>query len=223
MMSKPTALLIFAQTAAKDAEQKPVLSKKHNSPLFEQLNAQTAALVDAAKMDAFWYTEKQQKGQNFGARITHALSEVFDQGFENIIVIGNDCPDLAAADILLARAQLQTKQLVLGPDHRGGAYLIGISKNLFRQEEFKEVSWQSDKALEALVALTHTSNQFVLSAKYDLNTSADAAALVQISTLFRSILALLISVVKGFKTGLSNVYTTILAQTRSLRAPPFSF
>jgi glycosyltransferase A (GT-A) superfamily protein (DUF2064 family) len=42
------------------------------------------------------------------------------------VIVGRDCPLLENADISGAFAGLTTNQLVLGPDHRGGCYLIGL-------------------------------------------------------------------------------------------------
>ena len=40
--------------------------------------------------------------------------------------MGRDCPGLGALDIERAFAELTSKKLVLGPDHRGGCYLIAF-------------------------------------------------------------------------------------------------
>jgi glycosyltransferase A (GT-A) superfamily protein (DUF2064 family) len=55
-------------------------------------------------------------------------SRCFDQGFDKVIIIGNDTPGLTY-NILKAHSSLQDTDLVLGPDHKGGAYLIDYQNN----------------------------------------------------------------------------------------------
>lgn len=221
-MPESTALLIFAQTASKDAKDKSILSVKRNLPFFEALNAHTGAQANAAGIDAFWFTEKHQKGQGFGERITHAISEVLDKGFQNVIVIGNDCPDLQVADILLAREKVQGGQLVLGPDQRGGAYLIGLSKEIFQQKEFEAIPWQTSKTLDALAALHEPKACFLLGQKHDLNNASDAKELVQLSSVFQCILVRLSKTEKALPTYINQAFTTVLSQALLLRAPPLT-
>lgn len=78
-----------------------------------------------------------------------ALKKVFDEGFEKVIVIGNDCPQLQAKDILEADSLLENNELVLGPDSRGGAYLFALHKNSFREDWISALPWHSHDFLLA--------------------------------------------------------------------------
>ncbi len=67
-----------------------------------------------------------QRGASFAERLERATHEIAALGYEQIVIVGRDCPLLENADINRAFAGLSTNQLVLGPDHRGGCYLIGL-------------------------------------------------------------------------------------------------
>lgn len=91
-------------------------------------------------------------GDSFGERLTHALSEVYAKGYDNVIAIGNDTPHLSAGHILSAAQQLESSALVLGPSTDGGFYLMGLRKSHFRPERFKNLPWHSVKLSEVIMS-----------------------------------------------------------------------
>ncbi len=62
----------------------------------------------------------EQRGTTFAQRLEAAVEEIARLGYEEVVLVGSDCPNLVADDIAIAFAELETKRLVLGPDHRGG-------------------------------------------------------------------------------------------------------
>jgi uncharacterized protein len=52
------------------------------------------------------------------------------QSAERVVLIGSDSPDLPRAWLDEAFTALQTTDLVLGPSHDGGYYLVGIARRL---------------------------------------------------------------------------------------------
>ena len=91
MSTDKTAILIFANSAQKEAALKPFQSSK---ALYHLLNTKTIATAKKAGLPFFHYSESEQVGYSFGERFTSAITSVFNKGFENIIVIGNDTPHL---------------------------------------------------------------------------------------------------------------------------------
>ena len=67
-----------------------------------------------------------QHGGGFGARLTNAVSRLVALGYERIIILGRDCPQLSAVDCRRAMRSLDEHRLVIGPNERGGCYLIGL-------------------------------------------------------------------------------------------------
>ncbi len=50
------------------------------------------------------------------------------KGHSSLVVIGNDCSQLTAKDILIASKKLSSNDFVIGSTYNGGLYLIGLSK-----------------------------------------------------------------------------------------------
>lgn len=135
-----------------------------------------------------------QSGASFGDRLENALETLAAQGYQEIVAIGRDCPELSAADVSLAFEQLATSRLVLGPDHRGGCYLIGL-----RTEDralLRGVSWKRNTDCAELRARCGESAVFLLSVKHDIDSWADLRILARgsdwiaeiASSLLRSVL-----------------------------------
>ncbi|GAB7256989.1 TIGR04282 family arsenosugar biosynthesis glycosyltransferase [Polaribacter sp. OB-PA-B3] len=140
-MNQKTALLIFANSAAKEVERKEFLSTE----IFSALNKQTLKKAKKSKLPYFVVSEKEQIGISFGERFTNAIDSIFKKGFDNVITIGNDTPHLKTKHLLEANTSLANKQLVIGPSKDGGFYLMGIKKAHFNKEIFLKLPWQTNK------------------------------------------------------------------------------
>lgn len=57
-----------------------------------------------------------------------AFEEVFSRGFENVVIITSDVPDLTTEILTEAFNLLKRYDGVVGPDNDGGIYLYGINK-----------------------------------------------------------------------------------------------
>ncbi len=69
-----------------------------------------------------------QKGNDLGARMKNAFNTGFKDGYERIVLIGSDLPDIETKHIENGLEALKTSQVVFGPALDGGYYLIGMSK-----------------------------------------------------------------------------------------------
>lgn len=69
-----------------------------------------------------------QEGEDLGIRMKNAFAEGFNQGYENIILIGSDLPNISQEVIELGFQKLKDRDLVFGPADDGGYYLVGMSK-----------------------------------------------------------------------------------------------
>ncbi|MEW2920674.1 DUF2064 domain-containing protein [Muricauda sp. ANG21] len=134
-----TAILVFANSADTDSHIKKIGG---NTSLFDALNEHSLKIVKASGLPYFHFTEKEQVGETFGERFTHALQSLFDKGFANIIAIGNDSPQLKTQHLLEAHQHLQLGKTVLGPAVDGGFYLLGLHASNFNPESFAGLPWQ---------------------------------------------------------------------------------
>ncbi len=137
---KHTAILLFANTSEEEVKQKGIV--KGNS-LFQYLNRKTYLEAEKTGLDVIVFSEKLQKGNSFSERFSNAIESAFLQGYQHIISIGNDSPDLKAKHIAIAHENLNKGITTLGPSLDGGAYLITISKQQFNKKNFTSLPWQS--------------------------------------------------------------------------------
>ncbi len=152
-MTKRTAILFFAKNPL--ADEKMQRFPRHLAPAFRGafgiLHERTAALIKQTGLSVFHSNEANQTGTDFGKRITCALAEVFEKGYESVLVVGNDSPDLSRDDLETAIARLQAGHNVLGPSTDGGAYLIGVQKKFFCAEVWEILPWCTPKLFQSLL------------------------------------------------------------------------
>jgi len=75
------------------------------------------------------FTYVIQEGDDLGARMGLAFRKAFRKGWERVVLIGSDVPDLTPAILRESFERLATHDLVLGPARDGGYYLIGLKAN----------------------------------------------------------------------------------------------
>jgi glycosyltransferase A (GT-A) superfamily protein (DUF2064 family) len=83
----------------------------------------------------------KQVGKDFHSRITNSFQQIFDKGYNHVVMIGNDTPDLTHELICESFTRLNNNNIVLGPSDDGGVYLMGL--NGFSNEIFNNVRWLS--------------------------------------------------------------------------------
>lgn len=155
---KHTAILIFANSPYEEIEQKGIVN---GGILFEYLNQQTFLEANKTGLDVILFSGKFQKGNSFGERFSNAIESVFLQGYEYIITIGNDSPDLKTSHLITAKENLQKNSLTLGPSLDGGTYLITLSKQDFNKQRFANLPWQTSQLFADLKNYLTTKNNNV--------------------------------------------------------------
>lgn len=142
-----TAILLFANSPEEELKQKNISGCKN---LYEYFNEETLLKAKQSGLDVVLFSDAKQVGKNFGERFSNAIASVFKQGYDAVITIGNDTPDLKTQHLLSAKENLQNQILTLGPSMDGGSYLITLSKSTFNTEEFQKLPWQSNHLFTAL-------------------------------------------------------------------------
>ena len=80
----------------------------------------------------FFISDGTAHGSSFSQRLEGALAQVFSQGYQNVLVVGDDCPALTWRHLNKAVCLVQAGQVVLGPSHDGGIYLLGLTIEHFQ-------------------------------------------------------------------------------------------
>lgn len=174
-----TAILVFAQSAHAESKRKPLVG---SHKLVEALNQDTLKKVRKTGLPYVHFTENQQQGHSFGERFTNAMLELFSQGYDHIIAIGNDSPQLSDYQLLWAFKQVQLGKTVVGPSLDGGFYLLGIQRQQFFANQFRFLPWQKSTLFDTLSEILVTSGCTLVTLKplRDIDCLADMAILVKV-------------------------------------------
>ncbi|HEX8550473.1 MAG TPA: TIGR04282 family arsenosugar biosynthesis glycosyltransferase [Abditibacteriaceae bacterium] len=91
---------------------------------------------------------------DIGDRMLAAFRHEFGRGCRHVVLIGSDVPDLPATVLRDAFAALVSHDLVFGPAHDGGFYLIGTARAL-PDNFFDSVVWSSESVLQSTLSNAH--------------------------------------------------------------------
>ncbi len=88
-----------------------------------------------------------QSGGDLGSRMASAFAGRFATGAGRVVLVGSDCPGLAAAHLRQAAAALAAVPVALGPAADGGYWLVGQRRPGL--ELFTDIPWSAPSTLEA--------------------------------------------------------------------------
>ena len=155
-----TAVLLFSLPAALDAACKRLTGQRtgRNETFWGTLHQLTTAKIKAAGLPCVSsdnVVPTPNYSASFGEQLQTAVSATLAQGYECVIVIGNDCPDLRVSDLRVAADALAAGQLPVGYDRRGGVFLLGFDRRFLSTESsssqsFTTLPWQTDRLGAAL-------------------------------------------------------------------------
>ena len=90
-------------------------------------------------------TYRDQGDGDLGRRLQHATATAFSESARRVVVIGTDCPLLSRQHLNAAFDALADADVVLGPAHDGGYYLIGLNRP--HAELFADIPWGGPEVL----------------------------------------------------------------------------
>jgi len=106
--------------------------------------------TDAVDRSDLWegerYEKRAQQGANLGERMAGAIAETIEIGFNKVVIIGSDCPEIKEEHIRQAYLHLDEVDIVIGPASDGGYYLLGMK--MLHQSLFEGIAWSSDEVLK---------------------------------------------------------------------------
>lgn len=94
-----------------------------------------------------WIRVFPQEGEDLGEKMENAIKKISDMGYEKVILMGSDVPQVKGEDIEEGFSLLDENDLILGPTLDGGYYMVGMKKlqELIFQ---KELNWGKMTVLE---------------------------------------------------------------------------
>lgn len=128
-----TAIIYFARSASEDLKQNRFSGSRFHHQLITKLHRHTLKSIQSTALPVLYFNEENQVGNDLAERLANAFSQAFANGYQNVIAVGNDTPDLDASLIVQAADALASGNAVLGPARDGGNYLIGLRKVDFNE------------------------------------------------------------------------------------------
>ena len=92
------------------------------------------------------YQKCLQQGSDLGDRMKNAFRQAFEDGYQGVVIIGSDCPDIKPEILKQAFTQLSQRDVVIGPSRDGGYYLLGMSS--FYGRLFDGIEWSTPFVFE---------------------------------------------------------------------------
>lgn len=220
------AILIFTRTAAEEGLHKRYTGTADvNRCIANSFILHTLSEAYSTCFPVFIISSHQQKGGNFGERLTNAMSDIFDKGYDKVITIGTDTPDLKATHLQKVAQLLETHDYVSGPSVDGGVYVIGFSKKVFNKRQLRDIPWKTSVVNNSL-------NQYIQQYGYsgaEIEVLADIddsyslnnwIAISKDSALVYRIQQLITKQIQHYSTIESGFIIPIYSSTISHRGPP---
>ncbi|WP_341475831.1 TIGR04282 family arsenosugar biosynthesis glycosyltransferase [Christiangramia salexigens] len=117
------------------------------------------------------FSKKKQRGKDLGERMYNAFREGFEDGYEQIIIIGSDLYQLNSLDLEKAFDELDSNEFVVGPAEDGGYYLLGMKT--LNSEIFKNKEWGTSSVLKDTLNDIQTKQIKMLETRNDVDVLDD--------------------------------------------------
>jgi rSAM/selenodomain-associated transferase 1 len=122
-----------------------------------------------------------QRGDDIGERMKNAFEKCFSDGFEAVILVGGDIPDMTGEIVKEGFTALKSSDAVIGPSPDGGYYLIGFRSGTFVPEVFTGIFWGTDGVMKSTREILENKGLRLsfLPPWRDIDTYEDLTALIE--------------------------------------------
>jgi len=120
-----------------------------------------------------------QQGGDLGARMDAAFRDAFARGFDRVLLLGSDIPDVPGQVLARGLSFLESFDACLAPSLDGGYYCIGFSKAGYCPAVFRGMAWSTPQVCTLTQdILAHKKRSvYMLDPWQDVDTREDLAAL----------------------------------------------
>lgn len=142
----------------------------------EKLVSYSKFVEESDNFDKNIFEKSVQSKGDLGEKMKHAFRSGFEEGFNRIVLIGSDCPEISKGLIDEAFEELSEADSVIGPSDDGGYYLIGLSR--FIPQIFDDVEWSTSSVFSSTITALDgmDATYCVLKKLNDIDTESDLNA-----------------------------------------------
>ncbi|WP_107038854.1 DUF2064 domain-containing protein [Brumimicrobium mesophilum] len=178
------AVLLFVRSAYEESKHKQLIKgeSSKNVQLFQYLNKRIVNTVKQTQYDYFVIDSTNQHGETFAERFKNAFKSIFEKGYDAVISLGNDTPQVTNQTLYDVVHQFEKHDVVVGKTNQGGAYTIGLTKYAFSKCSFEAVDWSTNHVVESIEerAIFQGSSYIQLKTVYtELSTHSDLKLFIQ--------------------------------------------
>ena len=228
MLVNDTAIIFFTRSASREAIEKSFLKTSHksNKKIAESLISHSLATIKKTRLPFYVFNEKRQVGNTFNEKLLSAVTYGFDKGHHKLIVIGNDCPELTANDILIAAEELNNNDFIIGPTYNGGLYCLGLTENAVFQNFITNIEWQTSNVAERALSFLHDSEvgYYLLPTLSDFNDINDYTFLKLHLAVYNNLLKIIKSIIASYNSlfylSPVKIIKCLQLSANQLRGPP---
>lgn len=118
-----------------------------------------------------------QIGEDLGEKMSNAFRFLFEKGYQKVIIIGTDCPEIKSTDIQDAFQSLEKNEVCIGPALDGGYYLLGMCR--YYESLFQNIPWSSSEVTKMTLEILNLGQiSFeLLKTLRDIDTEEDLIAI----------------------------------------------
>lgn len=185
--------IVFArapQPAAAKTRLVPALGVEGAHRLYTAMFADTLALAERssavrllsvagelASREAAGWPVVRQPDATFGERLAWTFAQAFARGASRCVLIGADAPQMPVERLDAAFAGLRTHDVVIGPTHDGGYYLLGL--RVPSPWIFEGIAWSTASVFDETLGLMRRRGcgSLVLPEEFDVDTPDEARRL----------------------------------------------
>jgi glycosyltransferase A (GT-A) superfamily protein (DUF2064 family) len=172
------ALLVFIRDARDEARVKPIFKndESRNNQLYTYLNQRITSVAKQSTYDFYVVSTHQQEGDEFADRFKNAFKSIFEMGYEAVVSVGNDVPQVNTHTIEQVVAGFESHDVVIGKTNSNGAYTVGLTKYAFSKCDFDAVDWSSNNVVHSIEKRSNQQGSSYLqleSIYYEINTHDD--------------------------------------------------
>jgi len=122
-----------------------------------------------------------QSGADLGERMSTALCATFSLGYDRVILLGSDSPDVPSSFLEEAFDILAVCDVVLGPAYDGGYYLVGASADTYTPMMFDGMKWSTPSVLGDQISrlIDMDREHGLLPTWWDIDTPSDLESAVR--------------------------------------------
>jgi rSAM/selenodomain-associated transferase 1 len=119
------------------------------------------------------FTMLPQTGGDLGERLANISRYFFEQGYDKVVLLDSDSPNLPSEYIYDSLRSLNTVDAVIGPCIDGGYYLIGLNKQ--KSGLFQDIPWSTSMVTKSTIekAVNMGITISLLNEWYDVDTGED--------------------------------------------------